>query len=62
MAFGKLADFAGSLTKGAHIAIEGDLRSREYLRRPCSITKKQYSKWNVTVDTVKKSNAAMNSR
>jgi hypothetical protein len=24
--FGKLADFAGSLTKGAHIAIEGELR------------------------------------
>ena len=23
--FGKLADFAGSLTKGAHIAIEGEL-------------------------------------
>jgi hypothetical protein len=23
-------------------------------RRPCSMTKKQYSKWNVTVGTVKK--------
>ena len=32
VAFGKLADFAGSLTKGAHIAIEGELRSREYQR------------------------------
>jgi single-strand DNA-binding protein len=32
VAFGKLADFAGTLTKGAHIAIEGELRSREYQR------------------------------
>ena len=30
VAFGKLADFAGTLSKGAHIAIEGELRSREY--------------------------------
>jgi len=32
VAFGKLADFAGSLTKGTHIAIGGELRSREYQR------------------------------
>lgn len=32
MAFGKLADFAGTLTKGAHVAIEGELRSHEYQR------------------------------
>jgi single-strand DNA-binding protein len=29
-AFGKLADFAGTLSKGAHVAIEGELRSHEY--------------------------------
>src|SRR6266498_99541 len=28
-------------------------------RRPCSITKKQYSSWNVNVGTVKKSKATM---
>ena len=28
--FGKLAEFAKSLTKGAHIQVEGELRSREY--------------------------------
>jgi single-strand DNA-binding protein len=27
--FGKLADFAATLTKGAHIEVEGTLRSRE---------------------------------
>ena len=26
VAFGKLADFVGTITKGAHVAIEGDLR------------------------------------
>jgi single-strand DNA-binding protein len=28
--FGKLATFAGSLKKGAHVEIDGELRSREY--------------------------------
>jgi single-strand DNA-binding protein len=28
--FGKLAEFAQTLTKGAHIQVEGELRSREY--------------------------------
>ena len=32
VAFGTLADFAGTLTKGAHVAIEGELRSHEYQR------------------------------
>jgi single-strand DNA-binding protein len=30
VAFGKLADFAATLAKGAHVAIEGELRSHEY--------------------------------
>ena len=30
--FGKLADFAGTLVKGAHVAIEGELRSHNYQR------------------------------
>jgi single-strand DNA-binding protein len=29
LVFGKLGDFAGTLTKGAHIEVEGTLRSRE---------------------------------
>ena len=28
--FGKLSDFAKTLTKGAHVQVEGELRSREY--------------------------------
>jgi single-strand DNA-binding protein len=28
--FGKLAEFAGTLKKGAHLQIEGELRSREF--------------------------------
>ena len=32
VAFGKLADFAGNLAKGAHVAVEGELRSHEYQR------------------------------
>ena len=28
--FGKLGEFAGTLTKGAHLQVEGELRSREY--------------------------------
>ena len=32
VAFGKLADFAATLSKGAHVAIEGELPSHEYQR------------------------------
>ena len=30
VSFGKLADFAATLKKGAHVQVEGELRSREY--------------------------------
>ena len=30
MVFGKLSEFAKTLTKGGHIQVEGQLRSREY--------------------------------
>ena len=30
LAFGKLGDFAAGLKKGAHVQVEGELRSREY--------------------------------
>ena len=57
VAFGKLADFAGSLTKGAHIAIEGELRSREYQRELTVGTQKAtitQRVWEVRVDSVLK--------
>ncbi len=31
--FGKLATFAGSLKKGAHVEIDGELRSRDYVSK-----------------------------
>jgi single-strand DNA-binding protein len=57
VAFGKLADFAGTLAKGAHVAIEGELRSREYQRElavgPQKTTVTQRV-WEVRVDSVLK--------
>ena len=57
VAFGKLADFAGTLTKGAHVAIEGELRSREYQRELTVGTKKTtitQRVWEIRVDSVLK--------
>ena len=57
VAFGKLASFAGTLTKGAHVAIEGELRSREYDREvtigaeTTTITQRV---WEIRVDTILK--------
>lgn len=31
--FGKLAEFAATLAKGAHVQVEGDLRTREYTQK-----------------------------
>ena len=49
--FGKLSEFAGTLKKGAHVQVEGELRSREY------DSKKTDSKqriWEVRVDSILK--------
>ena len=57
MAFGKLADFAGSLSKGAHVAVEGELRSHEYQRELAVGTQKTnltQRVWEVRVDSVLK--------
>ena len=57
VAFGKLADFAGTLTKGAHVAIEGELRSHEYQRELAVGTQKTnltQRVWEVRVDSVLK--------
>ena len=57
VAFGKLADFAGTLTKGAHVAIEGELRSHEYQRELTVGTEKTtltQRVWEIRVDSVLK--------
>ena len=49
--FGKLSEFAKTLTKGAHIQVEGELRSREY------DSKKTDSKrrvWEIRVSSILK--------
>ena len=57
VAFGKLANFAGTLTKGVHIAIEGELRSREYQRELTVGTQKTtltQRVWEIRVDSLLK--------
>ena len=57
VAFGKLADFAGTIAKGAHVAIEGELRSHEYQRELVVGTQKTtltQRVWEVRVDSVLK--------
>src|SRR5580698_8825293 len=53
--FGKLSEFAGTLKKGAHILVEGELRSREYA------SKKKGAKirvWEVRVDSMRRRDRA----
>src|ERR1035437_3544948 len=55
--FGKLSEFAKTLTKGAHIQVEGELRSREY------DSKKTDSKrrvWEIRVASILKLDRAEN--
>ena len=57
VAFGKLADFAGTLPKGAHVAVEGELRSHEYQREVAvgdQRTAIPQRLWEIRVDTVLK--------
>ena len=57
VAFGKLADFAGTLSKGAHVAVEGELRSHEYQRELVVGTQKTtltQRVWEIHVDSVLK--------
>ena len=51
----KLAEFAATLKKGAHLQVEGELRSREY--QPAKVGKKQPEKktiWEIRVDSILK--------
>ncbi len=49
--FGKLAEFAGTLTKGTHVQIEGELRSREYSSKK---TDSKQRIWEIRVDSILK--------
>jgi single-strand DNA-binding protein len=49
--FGKLAEFAGTLKKGAHLQVEGELRSREYDSKKAGT--KQTS-WEIRLNSVLK--------
>ncbi len=49
--FGKLNEFAKSLTKGAHIQVEGELRSREYVGKK---TDAKQRVWEIRVDSILK--------
>jgi single-strand DNA-binding protein len=57
--FGGLSKFAGTLTKGAHLQVEGELRSREYTPKKAagSKSKKAETKqriWEVRVASILK--------
>ena len=57
VAFGKLAEFAATLTKGAHIAVEGELRSHEYQREIAvgtQTTSLPQRVWEIRLDSVLK--------
>ena len=53
----KLAEFAGSLAKGAHVAVEGELRSHEYQREVAVGNQRRaipQRVWEIRVDSVLK--------
>jgi single-strand DNA-binding protein len=53
--FGKLSEFAGTLKKGAHLQVEGELRSREYETK--KVGKKPAQKktiWEIRVNSILK--------
>ena len=49
--FGKLAEFTATLTKGAHIQIEGELRSREIEAKNSDFKRRI---WEIRVDSILK--------
>ena len=56
--FGKLSEFAKMLTKGAHVQVEGELRSREYTSKK---TETEQRIWEIRVGTILKLDRAENS-
>jgi len=49
--FGKLSEFAKTLTKGAHIQVEGELRSREYASKKTDMKQRV---WEIRVASILK--------
>ena len=49
--FGKLSEFAKTLTKGAHLQVEGELRSREYTSKKTDTAQRI---WEIRVGTILK--------
>ena len=49
--FGKLGEFAATLKKGAHILVEGELRSRKY---GSTKTNSEQTIWEIRVDSILK--------
>jgi single-strand DNA-binding protein len=49
--FGKVAEFAATLTKGAHVQIEGELRSREIATKNSDFKRRI---WEIRVDSILK--------
>lgn len=47
----KLAEFAGTLKKGAHLMVEGELRSRKY---DSTKTNSEVTVWEIRVDSILK--------
>ena len=50
--WGKLAEYAKTLTKGSHLQIEGELRSREYQDKKNGNAKRRV--WEIRVDSILK--------
>ncbi len=50
--WGKLADYAKTLTKGSHVQVEGELRSREYEDKKNGNAKRRV--WEIRVDSILK--------
>ena len=49
--FGKLGEFAAKLTKGAHVQVEGELRSRKY---ESTKTSTEVTIWEIRVNSILK--------
>src|SRR6185312_6359598 len=47
--FSKLSEFAGTLKKGAHLMVEGELRSRKYDSKKTST---EQTIWEIRVDSI----------
>jgi single-strand DNA-binding protein len=62
VAFGRLAEFVATLAKGAHVAVEGELRSHEYQRDVAlgtQTTSIPQRVWEIRVDSVLKLDRAV---